>query len=71
MIASGGIHDGVDCAKCLALGAAACGIARPLLLAARADRATEAVGDLLRQLRIATWLTGAASAPALGPEHLR
>jgi isopentenyl-diphosphate delta-isomerase len=70
-IASGGLRDGVDCAKCLALGAAACGIARPLLLAARADRAVEAVGDVVRQLRIATWLTGAASASELRREHLR
>jgi len=69
--ASGRLQDGVDCAKCLALGAAACGIARPLLLAARADRAAEAVGVVVRQLRIATWLAGAASTSALGREHLR
>jgi len=70
-IASGGLRDGVDCAKCLALGASACGIARPLLLAARADQAVEAVGDILRQLRIATWLAGASGCSALGREHLR
>jgi isopentenyl-diphosphate delta-isomerase len=70
-IASGGLLDGVDCAKCLALGALACGMARPLLLAARADRVSEALADVIRQLRIATWLTGAPSAAALGSEHLR
>jgi isopentenyl-diphosphate Delta-isomerase len=69
-IASGGLRDGVDCAKCLALGATACALARPLLLAARADRVSEALGTILRQLRIATWLTGAPSAGALGAEHL-
>jgi isopentenyl-diphosphate delta-isomerase len=70
-IASGGLRDGVDCAKCLALGAVACGMARPLLLAARAERAGEAIGDVIRQLKIATWLAGAASSSALGREHLR
>jgi isopentenyl-diphosphate Delta-isomerase len=70
-IASGGLRDGVECAKCLALGAVACGMARPMLLAARADRVGEAIGDVVRQLRIATWLAGAAGSAALGPEHLR
>ncbi len=69
-IASGGLRDGVECAKCLALGAHACGIARPLLLAAQADRATEAIGDILGQLRIATWLSGAGASCELGPEQL-
>jgi isopentenyl-diphosphate Delta-isomerase len=69
-IASGGLRNGVDCAKCLALGAAACGLARPLLLAARADRVGEALEIVLRQLRIATWLTGAPEVGALGAEHL-
>jgi isopentenyl-diphosphate delta-isomerase len=69
-IASGGLRDGVDCAKCLALGATACALARPLLLAARADRVGETLGTILRQLRIATWLTGARAAAELGPEHL-
>jgi isopentenyl-diphosphate delta-isomerase len=70
-IASGGLRDGVDCAKCLALGAVACGIARPLLLAARADRVVQALGNVVRQLRIATWLTGAGTSSELGRAHLR
>jgi isopentenyl-diphosphate delta-isomerase len=69
-LASGGVRDGVDCARCLALGATACAIARPMLLAARDDRADAAVATVVRQLRIATWLTGARSAAELGPEHL-
>ena len=44
-IASGGLRDGVDVAKCLALGAAACGLARPLLIAAQADRPDDALSS--------------------------
>jgi isopentenyl-diphosphate delta-isomerase len=70
VIASGGLRDGVDIAKCLALGAAAGGLAQPFLLAARADRADAAVGAVIAQLRVATWAAGAPSGSALGAEHL-
>jgi isopentenyl-diphosphate delta-isomerase len=52
-------------------GAAAVGMARPLLVAAREDRASAALATIARRLRIATWAGGAASPAALGPEHLR
>jgi isopentenyl-diphosphate delta-isomerase len=71
VVASGGVSDGVDAAKCLALGASAVGLARTLLVAAQADRATQALGTVVRQLRIATWAAGAPSASALSAEHLR
>ncbi len=71
MIASGGLRDGVDAAKCLALGAVAAGLARPFLIAARADRAAEAVGAVIAQLRVATWAAGAPASAALGEEHLQ
>jgi len=71
VIASGGLWDGVDVAKCLALGATAAAVARPFLLAAQADRAVEAVGAVLAQLRVAAWAAGAPAAAALGREHLR
>ena len=71
MIASGGLRDGVDAAKCLALGAVAAGLARPFLIAAQADRAAEAVGAVIAQLRVATWAAGAPASAALGEDHLR
>lgn len=71
VFASGGIRDGVDVARCLALGASAVGLARVLLLAAQADRADEALATVIEQLRVATWVAGAPSTDALGPEHLR
>lgn len=71
VIASGGVRDGVDVARCLALGASAAGLARRLLMAAQADHASEEVATLVEQLRIATWAAGAAGAADLGPEHLR
>ena len=70
VLASGGLLDGVDAAKCLALGAVAAGIARPLLVAAQAGRAAEALGVVVEQLRIAVWACGAASASSLSQEHL-
>jgi isopentenyl-diphosphate delta-isomerase len=71
LIASGGLRDGVDAAKCLALGASAAGLARVLLVAAQADRASEALATIIAQLRIAVWATGAAGADAVGPANLQ
>jgi isopentenyl-diphosphate Delta-isomerase len=71
VIASGGVRDGVEAAKCLALGAQAAGLARPFLVAAQADRAGEAVAAAVAQLRIAVWAAGAPSSARLGWEHVR
>lgn len=70
LVASGGVRNGVDVARCLALGATAAGMARPLLVAAQEGRASDALATAVQQLRIATWLTGAASTDALGEEHV-
>ncbi len=67
-VASGGLRDGVDVAKCMALGAVACGLARPFLVAAQADCTGDALATVLMQLRIATWAAGASTPSALEPE---
>ena len=70
VVASGGLRDGVDVAKCLALGASAGAIARPLLTAAQDADAARAVAALVDQLRIAVWACGAPSAAAMHPDRL-
>jgi isopentenyl-diphosphate Delta-isomerase len=70
VIASGGVTDGVEAAVALALGASAAGMARPFLLAALEDRASDLAETIVTQLRIAAWVTGVARISDLRPEHL-
>lgn len=67
VIASGGLRDGIDIAKCIALGAIMGGIAGPFLKAA--SESVEAVDQLIRELtaqvRIAMLCSGADSIAAL------
>lgn len=67
VIASGGIRDGIQIAKAIALGAAACGVAGPFLRAADESTAavTELIAVLATQLRVAMFAAGAADVPAL------
>lgn len=67
LIASGGIRDGIQIAKAIALGATVCGIAKPFLHAA--SESTAAVVDLIavlvEQLRVAMFAVGTADISSL------
>ena len=67
IIASVGIRDGIQIAKAIALGAAACGIAGPFLSAANESTAAvnELIAVIVTQLRTAMFAAGAADVPTL------
>jgi len=62
IIASGGIRNGADCAKAIALGADLCGIALPILKAQQKGGAKEVkkyLENIIEELRTAMFLSGA------------
>jgi isopentenyl-diphosphate Delta-isomerase len=67
VIASGGLRDGIDVAKCVALGAGLGGLASPFLKAAAVslEATIEVIEGLGRELRIAMFAAGAGSVAAL------
>ena len=67
VIASGGVRNGIDVAKAIALGGDIVGLAQPFLAAANdsADRAIEKVKRLVRELKIAMFCVGARSVSEL------
>lgn len=73
VFASGGLRDGIDIAKCLALGADLAGLASPFLRAA--SQSAEAVDELIRelkaQLRIAMLCTASSDLPSLRSAQLQ
>ncbi len=67
VFASGGLKDGVDGAKCLALGATLFGMARPFLRAATtsAEAVADEIAVIIGQLRAVMLCTGARDLAAL------
>jgi isopentenyl-diphosphate delta-isomerase len=63
VFSSGGLRDGIDIAKSIALGASLCGVAGPFLRAAAEspEALDEAIRVMIAQLRIAMLACGAAS----------
>jgi isopentenyl-diphosphate Delta-isomerase len=68
VFASGGLRDGLDIAKCLALGAAIGGMAGPFLKAAAisGEKAIEMIQLTKRQIQVSMFAAGANN-----PEHIR
>ena len=73
VIASGGIRNGIEVAKALALGADAASIALPLLRAAErsAEDAILALRRIVEELRTVMFLTGCRTVPELRRRTLR
>jgi isopentenyl-diphosphate delta-isomerase len=67
VIASGGLRDGIDVAKCIALGADLGGLAGPFLKPAElsVEAVLGVIWELTTQLRIAMFASGAADVAAL------
>lgn len=72
IIASGGLRDGIDIAKCIALGACMGGMAGPFLKAAAGslDAVLELVREVDHQIRIAMFAAGARDMAALSEVSL-
>lgn len=72
IFASGGIKDGLDIAKCCALGATLGGMAGQFLKAAAIsnENVVDMVKLTMRQIEVAMFSAGAGSLQALGPDHL-
>lgn len=60
VFASGGLRDGIDIAKCIALGASLGGIAGPFLKAATrsAEDVMATVKEIARELQVCMFATG-------------
>lgn len=67
VFASGGLRDGLDVAKCLALGASLGGMAGPFLKAGAisAAQAEQAIRQIARQVQVIMFATGSARVPDL------
>lgn len=65
IIATGGIRNGLDCAKAIALGASLCGMALPCLKWHYEGVLEERLEQAIRELRVAMLLSGSASVARL------
>ncbi len=72
IFASGGLRNGLDIAKCIALGASLGGMAGPFLRAASSssERVVTEINLIIRELRVAMFAAGAASLDALARAEL-
>jgi isopentenyl-diphosphate delta-isomerase len=72
VFASGGLKDGIDIAKCIALGASLGGMAGPFLKAAAisTEKINHQIELVLQQLRIAMFTTGAGTIGSLTQSRL-
>ncbi|MFQ6136467.1 MAG: type 2 isopentenyl-diphosphate Delta-isomerase [Candidatus Hydrothermarchaeales archaeon] len=63
IISTGGIRDGIEVAKALALGATACGLALPLLDRAlkSSEHVVDKISEIIEELKIAMFLSGSES----------
>jgi isopentenyl-diphosphate delta-isomerase len=71
LIASGGVRNGIEAAKCLALGADVAGAAYPFLKAQREGRLDEELAIWEQQLKICAFLTGSKTLADLKKARLR
>ena len=73
VIGSGGLRDGLEVAKCIALGADACAMAWPFLVAAQdgVDAVVAAIDGVIETLRITMFLAGAPDLLQLRQVDLR
>jgi len=67
LIASGGIRNGLDVAKCIALGANVAAIGQPLLAPAleSADKVIKSLGKVIHEIKVAMLCVGASDLAAL------
>jgi len=67
VFASGGIRNGVEIAKCIALGATLGGMAGPFLKAASQsfESVIQTIGEVKRELQVSMFAAGAGSLEAL------
>ncbi len=69
IIATGGLRNGLDAARALALGADIAGFAGAIFRAAAQEKATSELGLVLEELKTSLFLVGARNPAALSEDH--